>query len=47
MKRRCMIQILLLQDEGLSYLVVGLVPEVFGGKGQRIDRPIVGMARRE
>jgi hypothetical protein len=46
-KRRCVVEILLLLEEGLPDMVVGQVPKVFGGKGQRIDRPIVGMTRRE
>ena len=44
-KRRCVVEILLLLEEGLPDMVVGQVPEVFGGKGQRIHRPKLWMAR--
>ena len=47
MKRGAVIEIRFLEEEGLADVVVGQVPEVFGSKGQRIDRPLVGMARRE
>jgi hypothetical protein len=43
MEERRVIEISLLQDEGPPDMVIGQVPKVFGGKGQRIDRPIVGM----